>query len=346
MDDINWEKIPSDFLVHAPVRFSPGKSDPDRFALNPPSAQSHLLGTTRTGADVLSGLIHGARYSLMIGCCSMLIALFIGIVMGGLAGYFGDYSITCSRYAAAGVFLLILPAWYYAFGLFPINMNDAIQNGILSGLIKLGFRTGIFIFICLLPIILPAILKKTNRRSGAVSIPVDSIISRFIELFVSIPRLVLIVTLSAIMRPSLTGLILIIGLTSWTEIARIFRAEILRLRTLEFVQASRVSGASDLRTLISTILPNAIAPVTIFFFLGIAGAILTEAGLSFLGIGVPHSISTWGSLLFAGRENFEAWWLVVFPGLAVFLLLWSLHNLGDYLKQNIPGSRGRFVNNF
>ena len=156
--------------------------------------------------------------------------------------------------------------------------------------------------------------------------------SRTIEVFISIPRLILIISFAAIARPSFMNIILIIGFTSWTEIARFIRAELLRIRNSEYVDTARAMGFSNFRIILKHALPNALAPATVAIVFGVASAILIESGLSFLGIGVPLDAVTWGTLLFAGKENFEAWWLVIFPGLAIFITVTAFNLVGDGLR--------------
>jgi peptide/nickel transport system permease protein len=124
----------------------------------------------------------------------------------------------------------------------------------------------------------------------------------------------------------------IIGLTSWTEIARFTRAEFLKIRNLEYIQAGQALGYSEARIIFRHALPNGIAPALVAIAFGIASAILIESGLSFLGIGVPADVVTWGSLVNAGRENFQAWWLVVYPGLAIFITVTIYNLLGEGLR--------------
>ncbi|MBL0343315.1 MAG: ABC transporter permease subunit [Bacteroidetes bacterium] len=126
-------------------------------------------------------------------------------------------------------------------------------------------------------------------------LPVDSIISRLIEILTSLPRLILIISIASISKPSIINLIFVIGFTSWTEIARFTRAEMLRIRNLEYIQSVTSMGFSTMRIVFLHALPNAIAPALIAISFGIASAILIESGLSFLGIGVPQDIVTWGS---------------------------------------------------
>jgi peptide/nickel transport system permease protein len=159
-----------------------------------------------------------------------------------------------------------------------------------------------------------------------VSVPMDTFVSRGIELLNSIPRLLLIITITAVVERSIWIVMIIIGITGWTGIARFTRAEFLRIRSLEFVQAAESLGYSSIRTIFKHALPNALAPVFVSIAFGIASAILIESGLSFLGIGVPDDIVTWGSLLNLGRQNLEAWWLIIYPGTAIFITI-TIYNM-------------------
>ena len=169
-------------------------------------------------------------------------------------------------------------------------------------------------------------LLQFRYFSHETSVPVDTFVSRGIELLNSIPRLLLIITITAVVERSIWIVMIIIGLTSWTGIARFTRAEFLRIRSLEFVQAAESLGFSSVRTIFKHALPNSLAPVFVSIAFGIASAILIESGLSFLGIGVPTDIVTWGSLLNLGRQNLEAWWLIIYPGMAIFLTI-TIYNM-------------------
>jgi peptide/nickel transport system permease protein len=165
-----------------------------------------------------------------------------------------------------------------------------------------------------------------SKLAEEVYVPVDTFVSRGIELLNSIPRLILIITITAVVERSIWIVMVIIGLTGWTRIARFTRAEFLRIRSLEFVQAAQSLGYSSVRTIFKHALPNALAPVFVSIAFGIAGAILIESSLSFLGIGVPDDIVTWGSLLNLGRQNLEAWWLIIYPGMAIFITI-TIYNM-------------------
>jgi peptide/nickel transport system permease protein len=150
------------------------------------------------------------------------------------------------------------------------------------------------------------------------------------EIFNGLPKLLLIISITAVIEQrSIALLVLIIGLTSWTEIARYTRAELLRIRELDYMQAAKAMGLSTWRMVWKHALPNALSPVLVAVSFGIAGAILTESGLSFLGIGVPEEAVTWGSMLNKGRIEIEAWWLMIFPGMAIFFTVMIFNLIGE-----------------
>jgi peptide/nickel transport system permease protein len=162
----------------------------------------------------------------------------------------------------------------------------------------------------------------------------DVILSRIIEVVMCIPTLVLILALLAIVeKPSIWHMMAIIGCTGWTSIARLARAEFLKLRESDFVMAAQALGVGWLRIIFRHILPNALAPVLVPITFGIASAILIESGLSFLGFGAPPPNPSWGTLLNSGRQNMNLWWLVFFPGLAIFLAVLSYNLIGEGVQQ-------------
>ncbi|MCL4135085.1 UNVERIFIED_CONTAM: hypothetical protein GTU68_047024 [Idotea baltica] len=156
-------------------------------------------------------------------------------------------------------------------------------------------------------------------------------VSRLIEVIVCIPRLFLIIAIVAVAKPSIILVMVIIGLTSWTGIARLIRAELLKVRNLEYTEAAQALGYSDWRIMFKHAIPNALSPVLIAVAFGIAGAILIEAFLSFIGIGVPAEVVTWGSLLNLARSAPTAWWLAIFPGFAIFLTITFFNLIGEGL---------------
>ena len=164
----------------------------------------------------------------------------------------------------------------------------------------------------------------------------DTIIMRFVDIMLSIPTFFLILAVIAMLEPSIWNIMIVIGITSWMGVARFVRAEFLSLKEREFVLSARALGASDFRIIFRHILPNAMSPVLVSAVLGIAGAVLIESALSFLGIGVQPPTASWGNILTIGKDNIEiAWWISVFPGLAIFITVLAYNLLGEGIRDSI-----------
>ncbi|MCC5977740.1 MAG: ABC transporter permease [Salinarimonas sp.] len=220
--------------------------------LAPMAMDGYWLGTDALGRDVASGVMHGARVSLIIGLVSTLTALAIGIPIGALAGYFGGL------------------------------LDDALM--------------------------------------------------RFTEFFQTIPAFALAIVIVAILQPSLFSIVIAIAIVSWPPVARLVRGEVLSLRSREYVQAAVVIGQSTPRIILTQVLPNTIAPITVMASIMVASAILLESALSFLGLGDPNMM-TWGYMIGAGRTRLiEAWWISFFPGVAIFLTVLALNLVGEGLN--------------
>lgn len=162
---------------------------------------------------------------------------------------------------------------------------------------------------------------------------VDALLMRFVDIMLCFPTFFLILAVIAFLEPSIWNIMIIIGLTGWMGVARLVRAEFLSLRGRDFVVAAQSIGASDLRLIFRHILPNALSPVIVSATLGVAGAILTESALSFLGIGVQPPTPSWGNMLITGKQTLgSAWWLSVFPGMAILLTVLGYNLLGEGLR--------------
>lgn len=165
---------------------------------------------------------------------------------------------------------------------------------------------------------------------------IDIVISRIIEVMLCFPTFFLILAILAFVGPSIYNIMIVIGLTSWTGIARLVRGEFLRLKDQDYVAAARVSGASDRRIIFRHLLPNALAPVLVSASFGVASAILIESSLSFLGFGVPPYVPSWGGILSASREYMDvAWWMTIIPGVAIFLTITAYNLVGEGLRDAI-----------
>lgn len=292
----------------------------------------HWMGTNTLGEDVLAGLIHGTRISLSIGLIAMSIATVIGLVLGMLAGFFGDNTLRTSRGRFWTTIVGCCFAWYYAVHLRSFALADALQQSGLEAVLQVALSLCIFLGIAFLFSLLGKRIGRLSFAKKTMRIPVDSIVSRLIEIIHSLPIFILIITIAAVAKPSLVNVMVIIGLTSWTGIARFTRAEMLRIRNMEFMDAAQSLGYSRRRMLLKHALPNGIAPALVAIAFGIASAILVESSLSFLGVGVPPESVTWGSLVNEGRANFNAWWLVVFPGMAIFITVTVYNLIGEGMR--------------
>ncbi|HNX58739.1 MAG TPA: ABC transporter permease [Spirochaetota bacterium] len=169
---------------------------------------------------------------------------------------------------------------------------------------------------------------------------VDMVLSRIIEIVTCFPTFFLILTLLAIIGPSLASVMVVIGLTGWTGIARIVRGEFMRLREMEYVNASKALGARDYWIIFRHMLPNALAPVLVSATFGIASTILIESSLSFLGFGVQPPTPSWGDILNQSQDFIDfAWWLTLIPGSAIFITITAYNLAGEGLQDAVDPQR-------
>lgn len=225
-------------------------------------------------------------------------------------------------------------------GKLPLG-SDLLGRDIAVGLIH-GARVSLLIGVVstLVGLLLGVPLGAVAGYAGGI---VDDVLMRFTEFFQTIPSFALAIVLVAILQPSLSSIVLAIGLVSWPPVARLVRGEVLSLRSREYVQAAVTIGQSTPRILLTQVLPNTVAPIIVMGSLMVASAILLEAALSFLGLGDPNQMS-WGYMVGAGRTRLlDAWWISFFPGLAIFLTVLALNLTGEGLNDalNPRLSRGR-----
>lgn len=190
---------------------------------------------------------------------------------------------------------------------------------LLVGLVAVGISTAIGILL--------------GALAGYYRGWVDSFIMRLVDVMLSIPSFFLILAVIAFLTPSIINIMVVIGLTSWMGVTRLVRAEFLSLSEREFVLASRTLGAKDARLIFTHLLPNSLTPIIVSSVLGVAGAVLMESGLSFLGLGVQAPQASWGNILTDGKEYIQfAWWLSLFPGLAILITVLGYNLLGEGLR--------------
>jgi peptide/nickel transport system permease protein len=209
--------------------------------------------------------------------------------------------------------------------------TDQLGRDVLSRML-LGARVSLavgFVSVGIATVIGIALGSVAGYKGAAV----DAIIMRFVDLMLVFPSFFLLLAVLAFLRPSIWTIMGVIGLTGWMRVARLVRAEFLSLKEREFVVWSHAIGASGFRVIWRHILPNAVGPVLVAMTLGIPAAILTESGLSFLGIGVPPPHATWGNILNEGKDAIEiAWWLSFYPGLAILVTVLSYNLLGEGIR--------------
>ena len=224
--------------------------------LQPPSP-AHWFGTDELGRDILSRVIYGARISMIVATSVVGLALLLGLILGGVAGYYGGWL-------------------------------DTVLNVLLM------------------------------------------------NTFLALPGLLLAIAFVAFLGPGLWNLVFALSITGWVGYARLARAQVLAAREREYVEASRALGAGDLRIFLRHILPNIMQPILVQAAIGMAGTILAEATLSFLGLGVPPPTSSWGAMLNDARFHlFDAPHMVVFPGLAIMLCVLAFNFLGDGMRDQL-----------
>lgn len=337
-----WLEQKYDYVIFPPVTYSSTTRDSknNKFK-NPFGPQNfeegsnhgwHYLGTERIGQDVAAGMIHGTRTAMLVGIVAMSIATLIGLFFGSIAGYFGDERLKVSRIRIILNIVAFIFAGFFAFVPNGYYIADTIGNGkLLTGLLYVLWW---FVSLITLANLLTIPLKRIPALGKKVTVALDIIVMRFIEVVNSIPLLILILAIVAIIeKPSIMFVMVIIGTVSWTGIAQFIRAELLRIRRLEYIEAAQAFGYSEFRIILRHALPNALAPVLIAIAFGVASAILMEAFLSFIGVGIPDDQVTWGSLLQLSRDKFSAWWLAIFPGFAIFITVTVFNLIGEGLTE-------------
>ena len=296
----------------------------------------HILGTGLLGKDVAAGLVHGTSLALTIGILSILLATLIGLFIGGIAGYFGDHSFKISWLSILGLCIGILVSIYFTKIIFEVwSIDDAsIFVGTItfigSLLCALAMGSILFAFFYL--------IGKAFHIQASTQLPLDLLLMRVIEIIQSIPALLILLVLAGIFsNRSIWIVIFIIAFIKWTGIAKFVRAELLQIRHLPFIESARASGLSEFRILFRHAIPNALTPIYIAMAFGIASAILLEATISFLGIGVEQEIMSWGKMLAQARQKPSAWWLAIFPGVMIFICVVAFNLIGDRLSKIYKG---------
>ena len=293
-------------------------------------SRRHWLGTDQLGRDLAAGLIAGTRTALLVGLVAMTIAGTIGFLLGAAAGYFGNNNLHTHPLIGLTWVVGLGWIWYYwmvsrSYGLLEGKWLPQVLQALLYSVL-FGYVLNR----------LNRLLRRNGKLRRTIRIPLDDIILRAIEIVSALPGLMLILAITALIRnPGIYDVMLIIGLISWTGIARFARAEMIRIRSLEYLQAARVLGYGHWQIIRKHALPNILTPLLISLAFGMSGAVLLEAFLSFLGLGLNAEATSWGSLLNMAKSNISAWWMAVFPGMAIFALVLSFNLVGEGLSNAI-----------
>lgn len=335
---IDWETVEFDFAIRALIPYSPDNQDSNNNYKSPFEKQEvkswhwrHWMGTASSGQDVAAGMIHGTRIALSVGILAMSIAACIGILLGGLAGFFGDTQLKVSKGRLISMSFFGFWAVFYAF---IVRWLDIANASSFSGKLQEVAISLVFIIVLLLVgFAISKLLEFIPFFKRLVTVPLDIVISRIIEIFNAIPALIFILAFVALVQtPSIFQMMVIIGLVSWTSIARFIRAELLKIRALPYIEAAQALGYSQWRIMFRHAIPNGLSPVLITVAFGIAASILVEATLSYLGLSNNSLMSSWGGILKLSRDAPSEWWLAVFPGFAIFITVACFNFIGDGLR--------------
>lgn len=260
---------------------------------------------------------------------SVIAAFAVLAVLGATAVFAGQLS----RYDPGAVSLadrLTPPVFFGGTWRHPLG-TDTLGEDVLSRIIY-GGRISLVVGVCAVAIS-GAIGVGLGTLAGYLGGPVDDVIMRAAEIQLAFPSILLYVSVMAVLGPGLGKIILVIGIVSWVAYARIERGVVLGLKEREFIEAARAMGAPAWAIIRRHILPNTLGPMIVVASFTLAGAIVTEASLSFLGLGVPPAVPSWGRMLADGRDYLErGWWIAVAPGVAIMLVVLAVNITGDWLR--------------
>ena len=259
----------------------------------------------------------------------------IGVLIIGLMSIIAVFAPFLCQYAPDDINIgrsLLAPSWEHPLG------TDQLGRDLYARMVY-GARISLMVGIIAVGISL-LIGISLGSIAGFYGGVIDRIIMGFVDIMLCFPSIFLILALIALLDPSIMIIMVVIGVTSWMGVARLIRAEILSLKERDFVLAARVSGVSDLKIILRHLIPNAIGPVVVSATLGVAGVILLESGLSFLGIGVQPPTPSWGNILMDAKSTLGiAWWMTVYPGLAIFITVLGYNLLGEGLRDILMGRK-------
>lgn len=286
-----------------PLPYLPGTPDLAHVAQPPFRSAQHWLGTDPQGRDVLSVLVFGARTAVLLTLPAAVLAAVLGALAGGAAGFWGN-----------GL-RVALPYWWLAAGggWWAIGLPTPAL-GLAAAVLGAGTTL---------------VLWQRKRVLPTWSVPLNAAVMGAATALDTIPRLVLVVALAAGAGVSTPGLLVLLTLTAWPHPARLVRAQMLRVRALPFVEAAQAAGVPAWQVWLKHAMPHAVQPLRTALPLSVAGLLGLESTLSFLGIGLPPDVASWGRLMATIREAPEAWWVFIFPSILLLSTTLSLNSLGQ-----------------
>ncbi|MAE05557.1 MAG: peptide ABC transporter permease [Nitrospinae bacterium] len=305
--------------IRLPDRLKPPMAKPNLEDVAPgklPPLGIYPFGTDELGRDVFARMLEGSKFAMAVGFVAVGISMILGVFLGGIAGFHGNKHIGPASllgailFPVAGGFLFSEISWWI---LFPLE----------GALLFIGVVLGMWV----------ESLPAFGFLKQHPIVNVDTIFIVLVDVQLSFPTFFLILTAIAVLPPSIWNIMVVIGITGWVGPARFVRAEILSLRERPFIEAARAIGAKDMRLIIIHLVPNSLAAVLVSVTIGVPLAILSEAGLSFLGFGVPPPDASWGNILSDGRKFlFDAPWLMFIPGFAILIVVLAFNLFGEGLR--------------
>jgi len=332
-----WQNEVYEAVIFPPITYSPKQADTPNRNISPFGKQAveswrfrHWMGTDGIGRDIAALMVHGARAAMLVSVISMGIATLIGLLLGSLAGFFGDERLRTSAPRLLLNLIALAAGFFYGFNVRAFALTE---GPLFAEVLK---SLGILLVCLLVANLIAGQIERRFNFSQSVAIPADTLVNRAIEILSAIPTLLLLLSAAALIKePSIFYIMAIIGLLRWTGIARYIRAELLKIRSLEYVEAARAMGLSEWRILFRHALPNGLAPILVAIAFGMANTILIEASLSFLGIGLPPGSASWGMVLENARSSPQSWWIALFPGLGIFITITIFNLIGEGVGESV-----------
>lgn len=303
--------------------------------------RTHIFGTDNLGRDVAAGLIYGLRQALVIGFGSMILCIIFGFFLGALSAWYGDLSIRWSPLGAVLRWISLAYTILFTGYLVHLIASGPIDDSVYFPLWLVAWTPTILLWIGIH-------YKEQNMQVHKLrwALPIDQLINRFIEIFQSLPALLLLLAITVVIgKHTPWTLMLVLFFIRWPLAARFIRAEVLNLKEKAFLEHANHNNPGVFKILFREILPNTYVILIALFAFGVSTAILLEATLTFLGLGLPLEQVSWGSLILHGRQNPQAWWLILFPGLMILFTLLSLLIIGEEIqrKRGRGGNKVKFL---